>query len=408
MTWRTLSAIAYRDLGRNRRRTALTVLAVALGLAILMMLNGLIAGVMADALANSIRLRTGHVQLRAASYDESTWSLAAADLVGDLDEHVSRAMARPEVETATPVLWAAALLNTPDETLNLQLIGMDPRSAFYHPIREAMVAGEYLAPDDRSGILLGQSLAATIGATVGGKVNLAVANADGQLDEGPFTVRGLFRTGILNVDEGAILMPLDKAQAFARAGKRASAIILLLHDPKDSSRVAAALAAPGMETLDWRDLNAAFVQTMQASMGLYVILDLIVMLVVAVVIANTLLMAIFERMREMGILAALGMRRRQVLQMVLLEAGVLSVAGIGLGLVLGTIGVAYLAAVGISIGAAVASARNVALSSVMRAQFVPGTFAWLAAGTLGVSLLAALYPAWFASRLEPAEALHQL
>ncbi len=408
MTWRALLAIAYRDLGRNRRRTVLTILAVALGLAILMMLNGLIAGVMNEALTNSIRLRTGHVQLRAPAYDESKMSLAPADLIGNLDEVLSLATSRSEVKTATPVLWAAAILTTREETLSLQLAGIDPTSAFYDPVRQAMVAGQFLSPDDRSGILIGQSLAGTVGAAVGSKINLAVANADGQLDEGPFTVRGLFHTGILSYDEGTVLMPLDKAQAFARTGRRASAVVLLLRDQKDSPRVASALHSANIEALDWQDLNAIFVQTMQSSMSFYVILDLIVMLVVAVVIANTLLMAVFERLREIGILSALGMRSRQILQMFLLEAGLLGLAGIGVGLVLGALGVAYLGLVGIPIGAAAATARNVALTSVMRARFVPGTFAWLAAGTLLVSLLGALYPARFAARLEPAEALRQL
>jgi ABC-type antimicrobial peptide transport system permease subunit len=126
---------------------------------------------------------------------------------------------------------------------------------------------------------------------------------------------------------------------------------------------------------------------------------------VAVVIANTLLMAVFERIREMGILAALGMKGRQIMLMFLLEATILGMAGIVVGVALGSAGVAYLATVGIYIGEIASSAGGMAVGSTIHAHFVPATFASLSFWTLVVILLASLYPAWFAIRREPAEAL---
>jgi ABC-type antimicrobial peptide transport system permease subunit len=129
------------------------------------------------------------------------------------------------------------------------------------------------------------------------------------------------------------------------------------------------------------------------------------MLVVAVVIANTLLMAVFERIREMGILAALGMKGRQIMFMFLLEATLRGLAGIVVGVVLGSAGVAYLATAGIYIGEISATTQGIALGSTVHARFVPFTFAALSFWTLVVILLASLYPAWFAARREPVEAL---
>jgi ABC-type antimicrobial peptide transport system permease subunit len=140
-----------------------------------------------------------------------------------------------------------------------------------------------------------------------------------------------------------------------------------------------------------------------------VILDGIVMLIVAVIIANTLLMAVFERIREIGILAALGMKSRQIMQMFLFEALILGLAGIVVGVVLGSVGVAYLSNVGIPLGAAASAAgRNIALGSTMYAHFTPGTFMWLSVWTLVFVLLASLYPARFAARQEPVDALRSL
>lgn len=402
-----LWTIAYRDLGRNRRRSVLSLLAVALGLALLMVMNGFIAGIMQDSLQNSIRLRTGHLQLRASSYQEETLSLQAKDLLADPDGLAARARALPEVQAAAPVVWASGILDTLDDSAGLQVYGIDTESPIYAPIRAALVDGTFLTPDDRSGILIGKSLADSMGIGVGQKANLAIVNSDGRPDEGTFTVRGLFATGIPTYDEGAALMPLSKAQAFTGTNRHASAIFILLNDQADTDKVAAALRGPDVAVLTWSDLNQLFVQAFRTGMSFYALLDFIVMLIVAVIIANTLLMSVFERIREMGILAALGMKGRQILQMFLLESASLGLAGIALGLVVGSAGVGYLATRGFAIDDKVATVggSGIALGTTLYARFVPGTFAALALVMLLIVLLASLYPAWYAARLEPVEAL---
>jgi ABC-type lipoprotein release transport system permease subunit len=402
-----LWTIAYRDLGRNRRRSALSLLAVALGLALLMVMNGFIAGIMEDSLQNSIRLRTGHVQLRASTYEEETLSLQAKDLLADPDGVAARARALPEVQAAAPVIWASGILDTLDDSAGLQVYGIDTTSPIYAPIRAALVDGAFLTPEDRSGILIGKSLADSMGIGVGQRANLAIVNSDGRPDEGTFTIRGLFATGIPTYDEGAALMPLSKAQAFTGTNRHASAVFILLNDQVDTDKVAAALRGPDIAVLTWSDLNQLFVQAFQTGMSFYALLDFIVMLIVAVIIANTLLMSVFERIREMGILAALGMKGRQILQMFLLESASLGMAGIAIGLVLGSAGVGYLATAGFSIGDKVAAVggSGIALSTTLYARFVPGTFAALSLAMLLIVLLASLYPAWYAARLEPVDAL---
>ena len=399
--------IAYRDLGRHRRRTFFTFLAVALGLGLLLTMNGLISGVVADSLANSIRLRTGHVQIRAASFQEDQLSLQSKDLLANPDQLVTQAKALSEVKTAAPVLLSSVILNTLDQSAGLQLMGIDTTSPLYDPIRAGVVEGAWLTPDDRDGILIGRGLAENLGVSTGQKVNLTLVNSDGRPDEGTFTIRGLFSTGIPSYDQSAVLMPLDKAQTFTGASGRAILIMILLNNQNDANKVAAALGGPGVAALTWSDLNRFFVETMGTAMSFYVILDFIVILIVAVIIVNTLLMSVFERVREMGILAALGMKGRQIRLMFLLEAVTLGLVGIAAGIVIGAAGVAYLATTGIPIGdkmAAVAGS-NFALSATMYGRFDVNSFFNLSLATLIVVLLASLYPAWYAARLEPIKAL---
>jgi ABC-type lipoprotein release transport system permease subunit len=407
MAWSKLWVIAWRDLGRNRRRSGLTVVAIAMGLGLLIMLNGLVAGEIEDVLANSIRLRTGHLQLRSPSYEEGVASLRARDLLADVDARLARVAADPAVSAAGPVLWANVLVATPTESLASGLIGLDPSSPVHDALRAAVVAGDFLAPDDKGGIVLGRRLADAVGVNVGDKASLTVVDADGKADTGPFTVRGLIDTGVPSFDASTVLMPLAKAQAFTGARDRASAIVVMLDDKAHAQRAADALAGDGAVGLTYIDLNASTYQFMSSAIGYYYFLDFIVMFIVAVIIANTLLMAVFERIREMGILTALGMRSRQLLGLMLLEGAALAFVGIAFGLGLGLVLVAYLVKVGIPLGEISSVAGNMALGTTLYGRFAPRVFAELSGAMLVMILLGSLYPAVYAARLEPAQALHR-
>ena len=406
MAWTKLWVIAFRDLLRNRRRTFFTLLAVALGLALLIVMNGFIAGIVDDALQNSIRLQTGHVQVRAGSYEDGRRSLQWKDLIAQPADVAARAVALPEVLAATPVLWSETILNTNDESVGLQLYGIEPDSAVYDPIRASLVGGNFLEANDRGGVLIGERLANSLGLKLGENVSLTTINADNEPTEGLFVIRGIFSSGVLIYDEGTIFMPLPRAQTFALTGDRASAVVMLLHDENAAEQVAAALTAPGLQALTWRELNSVFIETMGIAMSFYTILDAIVMMIVAVIIANTLLMAVFERIREMGILAALGMKRRQILQMMLFEASIIALIGIAFGLLIGLGGVALLTQNGFVMGEMAGSTDTIPLSAVVYAKFAPDVFTGLAIWTFIVAVVASIYPAWFAARLEPVKALH--
>jgi putative ABC transport system permease protein len=211
---------------------------------------------------------------------------------------------------------------------------------------------------------------------------------------------------VLVYDEATIFMPLARAQSFTMTGDRASTVMIELHDQENAEAVAGSLAQPGLQVFTWRDLNALFLETIGAAMSFYVIFDGIVMLIVAVIVSNTLLMAVFERIREIGILASLGMKRGQIMRMMLFEASIVALPGIVVGIVLGLLGVYALTQNGFVMGEMAAAAEAIPLSNVVYARFVPDTFAWLALWTFVIALLASLYPAWFAARLEPVKALH--
>jgi ABC-type lipoprotein release transport system permease subunit len=406
----TLWRIAYRNLGRNRRRSALTLVAVALGMGLLVVLAGLIKGEVDLALRNGIRLQTGHVQVQDESYEEERLSLAWEDLIENPWDLAAQAEAQDEVWIATPVLWAGGILGTREESVGVRVVGVDPHSEAHAPFREGLIAGQFLEPDDRGGILIGQRLAESLGLGVGSDVNLLISTANQQPDEAIFTIRGLYNSGVPAYDETTVILPLDKAQAFTRAEDRASAVWMLLHDREEAEDVAAALRTPQFQVVTWRELNSALLSGVEQSTGIMALMYVVMLVVVAVIVANTLLMSVFERTQEMGILTALGMKGRQIMAMFLLEAGTLGAIGVLLGILLGGLGVLYLATVGIDIGdmSTAVAYSDMAIPSKIYAEFAVQETVVLSIAGLATTILASLYPAWLGARMEPAEALRAL
>ena len=402
--------IAVRDLRRNKRRSALTMIAVMLGLALVIALHSYEMGAMETSIKNNIRVETGHVQVRAESYDAEKVSLKWEELLREPQAVAAQAKALPNVRDAAPVLWGSGILNTVDESVGLRVYGVDPRAETMAPFREGLVSGAWLAPDDRSGILISWRLAETMELVVGDRISLLVNTSDELPDEAIFDIRGLYDSGIPGFDDVTVFMPLAKAQAFMRVGDRASAVVAVLDDQEDAGAVATALTAPGLEVQTWRDLNEMMLTLTESAMGILYLFYGIVMAIVAVVVANTLLMSVFERTREMGILAALGMKGRQIMGMFLMESATLGALGILLGVGLGSLAAYYLVNVGISLGdldmSDVAGAGSgFALGNTLYGTYIWGDTVVLSVVCLVIILVASLYPAWFATRKEPIDAL---
>jgi ABC-type lipoprotein release transport system permease subunit len=402
-------SIAYRDLVRNRRRSALTALAVALGLVVVFAFASLIDGMLETMVTDNIRLSSGHLQIRNENYDDSKGSLKSQDLPEKGDEWATQAESLAEVQSAAPVLWSSGLLSTAGESIGIQIVGIDPEDAFHAPIRDGIVAGEYLSADDRGQILVGRILADQMGITVGQRVSVAASDANGVGQEGTFTVAGLVDSGFPSIDQHRILMPMAQAQAFSGVGDRFSSLVLLLDDQEDTALVASKVQVPETQIVTWEELNSLILESVGTGMIFYYILYGIVFLAVAVIIANTLLMSVFARAREIGILASLGMRGRQILGLFLIEGILLAIFGIALGWVLGMGVVAYMTYVGFSIPAETATmVEGMAFGSTIKGRFALDQFIILSLLLLAIVSLVSLYPAWYASKMEPVEAIHSL
>ena len=401
-----LFKLAYRNLGRNRTRSLLSALAVAVGMSLLLLMVSMLEGEMRGALQNTIRLQSGHLQIRSASYDESKISLKWEDLIADPNQVVEKIKTLPQVTVAAPRLIASGILTLSDESKGVQIIGIEPDSTANQPFRDGMIAGEFLKADDREGILIGNILAEKLSLKVGDKVNLLVTTSNGDVIEQLFTVRGIFTTRTPGYDESTIFMPLAKAQAITATENHVSTIFVLLQDSEQAEPVAQALQSANFKILTWREQNDFVVQFEDYANAFFIVLYLIVLGITATVVTNTLVMAVFERTREIGILAAIGMKGRGIMAQFLAEAALLATGGVIGGLIIGGVMVYFATVKGFYIGDF--GITGVLFEDRIYAYLTLENTINLAIVTYIITLVASLYPARLAARMEPVEALHGL
>ncbi len=237
----------------------------------------------------------------------------------------------------------------------------------------------------------------------GDNVNLSVNTANGDVAEQAFVVRGIYSTNTYGFDSTTILLPLAKAQAITQTQNHASTIFVLLKDTSYTDSVAGALKVSNLQVLTWKDLNPLVLDWETQANSYISILYLIILAIAASVIINTLIMSVYERTREIGILSAIGMRGGRIMWLFLTESAMLAVGGVIMGVILGVIGIYLFNIHGFYIG-------NMGLTGFMVTDtiFAKPTMndtVNLSILTFIVSILAGLYPAIMASRLQPVEAL---
>ena len=399
-----LFKMAFRDLGRNTRRSLLSALAVSVGMSLLLLMAAVVSGEMRGAMQNTIELQSGHLQIRSVNYDENKTSLKWEDLINDPQGVIAQLKSIPQIIAATPRLVASGIISLGENSRGVQVIGIDPGSSANDPFRAGVVAGDFLKSDDREGVIIGKPLAEKFNLKVGDKVSLLVNKSDGNIDEQIFYVRGIFSTNTTSYDENTVFMPLNKAQDFTGAGDHATMIFIMLKDQDQADVVAAALHSSNLKIVTWRTMNELITQTEDFANAYMVVLYLIVLGITATVVTNTLIMAVFERTREIGVLAAIGMKGGRIMAQFLVEGGLLATGGVIGGLIIGGLLTAYFTKFGFYIGNL--GMTGFLIGDNIYAHLTAGDTISLTITTYVITLIASLYPAWLAARMEPVEALH--
>lgn len=403
-------AIAWRNLWRNGRRTGLALGAIGLSVALVLVYDSVLRAY-GDWMTETVTgPMLGHAQVHAPGWRKDR---AMDRTLRDVAAALQALRREPEVVGATARVYAPALAALGEEGFGVVVVGLDP-AAEARPM--GLLAGALEPPRGRR-ILMGRPLAEMMGAKVGDRLAIVGQGADGSLANDLYEVAGLVNTSVDFVNRQAVLMDLGEAQTLFAMPGEAHEIVVYGRDASRAAELAARLAAipelSGAEVLDWRTLSPEMVSLIAIVDVVWVLVLALVFVAAAAGVANTMLMATWERTRELGMLLALGAGPGRIVRLVLVESvalglvGALLGAALGLGLVAVThqTGVDYAALTGR--GPSELSFGGLRWSLTLYPTLAAADVLRTMAAVVLTSLLASAWPAARAARLQPTQALRQ-
>jgi ABC-type lipoprotein release transport system permease subunit len=403
-----LLRMSWRNVWRNWRRTIIAVVAISLGLVFLLIFDGMMGGAEQAMYGNLVKLHGGNVQVHAPGYREKANRMPLLPLA-DAEAVVDAALAQPQVVGASRRINTGGMVSSHEGTFPVSIIGIEPeQEARVGLLADNIVGGRYLAAQDEDQLLVGQALAHQLDVDVGDRVTLVGRATHEQMRRRTMTVVGIYDLGIPDVEKGMVYVSLAEAQALFDLLDQATEVDIALQRMGQEEAVVGALqsALPGYEVDPWYVTDPSTKQTMEMEKEIMSLFGLVILLIAGVGILNLLLMAVFERTREIGILAAMGMKRWETLVLFLLEGTFIGLLGAVAGCAVGGLINLYLGQVGMPWAAQEYSELTALMGDRIYFDVGIGLLVNRGLTVVIIAALAALYPAWQASRREPAEALH--
>lgn len=408
--------LAWRNLGRNRRRSVITAAGLAVGYFSVVALVGWFYGLVGDMITNGTAIMTGQLQVHSAKYlpDRSVYETLGDSSPAAITRLLDRVEADPAVTAAAPRVYGGGLVSSGEATAAGVFLGVDPaREPRVSRLLESVISGAAPAPGSRQ-ILVGAEMARILGAEPGREVVVVAPAVDGSMGNDLFTVSGVFRTGLADLDRTFAVMPIDALQSLmAMAPSRIHEIAAALPDPWQAPAAARRLAVTlggvdgPVRLAPWTELRPELVWYGQMMSSWQWILLVIVFGMAIFGVANTMLMATFERRHEFALLLALGTSPGGIVRSVLYEAAALGVLGLGLGAAV-TLPVLFWwhhAPPDLSSLLGTFTMVGVLVRLTLRVEYPWGTMVQAAVALFATAALAALYPAIRAARVPPADTL---
>src|SRR5512138_2238654 len=401
--------LAWRNIWRHRRRTVIIVLAMALSLGMMMFYDGLMDGFNNAIAGNAVRVLGGNVQVHAAGYRAKVDSNPLLPLKDDAGI-VKAALAQPNVIAAARRIQTGGLITNHEGSFSMSIIGIEPQAeAPVSLIAEHVVDGRYLQPADEDVILIGQGLADALSIKVGDRITMVGSDIHKQNRQRTMTVIGIYDVGIPTIEKGTSYISLAEAQSLFNLRDQSTEVQITLKKVGRESAVVAALTPmlPGYEVESWEKNYPELGTAINRKSIVMDIFSVIIVMIAGIGILNLLMMAVYERTREIGLLGAMGLKPRQIATTFILEGMLIGIVGVIAGIVmglainlsLGKVGMDYSSFAGVTEYMALISGRVYPTLGV-------GKLLWRASVIAVIAALAAFIPAVIASRREPSEALH--
>lgn len=403
--------MGWRNIWRNKRRTLLTIAAVAFACILLVFMLSFQIGTYDTMINASVGIHTGHLQIQAKGYHEKQ---QIRQMVHHPEKMLAAIQELPAVTARTERGNAFSLVSSAERTYGALVIGIDPlQEAATSTLRKLIRKGRYLKAADTDVALIGQLLAKNLQVNIGDELTVLGQGSDGSVAAAVFTVKGVYSSGMDDFDRSAIHVPLGYFQEVFTLGNNVHEIVVTVQSLADVNGVKQALEqkitdenlADDLVVLDWMDLLPGLAQGIAMDLVSGLIIYVILILVVAFSILNTFLMAILERTREFGVMMALGTTPGRLVKMVMLESMLMTLVGIFTGIVLGMVLTWYFQVHGIVLAGSSEMLKQYGISGALYPRL---TWFSIVTGPLLVFLItvcAALYPALKIKKLKPVDAL---
>ncbi len=400
--------LAWRNIWRHKRRTIIIVMAMSLTLALMMFYDGLMFGFTNAIYGNAVKVLGGNIQVHAQGYREQANSTPLLPLA-DPQAVIKAAEADPLTLAATQRITTGGLVTSREGAFAVKIVGVEPEKELkVNIIGQNVKDGRNLASDDLDNLLIGKGLADAMGVKVGDRITMVGRSQHDQMRQRTMTVVGIYDLGLGDMEKEAVYISLGEAQALYDVTGSTEVAIFLDQIGQEAGIIDAMKPQlPGYEIESFQANYPDLASAINTKGGVMNVFSVIIIAIAGVGILNLLLMAVYERTREIGMLGAMGLRPAQISALFVLEGTMIGLVGAAAGIVLGLALNGYLMKVGIQFPDMSGVAGYMALIQsrvyptlgaeklVMRASLVAL-----------ISAIASLIPAAEAGRREPAEALH--
>jgi len=406
---RLFLTLAWRNIWRHRRRTFIVILAIGMGLALMMFYDGFVAGFEQAIYANAVKVLGGNIQVHAEGYKAQASQTPLLPMEND-QSVVSAAEAQPQVLAASRRINTGGMASNREGAFPVAIIGIEPSKELpVSLVAQRVTQGRFLADDERDVIYIGQGLASAMDVTIGDRITLVGRAAHNQMRRHTMTVAGIYDVGLREIEKRSVYMSLAEAQYLYGLDGQSTEVAISLEQLGQEPIVMEALGPSlnGYEIGSWETNFPEMEAAINSKSAVMDIFSVIIMVIAGIGILNLLLMAVFERTREIGLLGALGLKPGQITTLFLLEGAMMGVVGLLFGIALGLFFNGLLMQVGLDYSKFASITEYTALicGRIYPTWGVEKLF-MRSITVLIIAILAAYYPAREAARHEPAEALH--
>lgn len=409
-----LASMAWRNLWRQKRRTLITAFSIAFAFLLAVLMIGLNDQSWEQVINTAARIGGGHVTVQHRDYQDKP---ALSRTVTGTAKLAERLAAIEHVTRVLPRVTGQTMLSTTTESAGAGFIAYDP--ALEGPetlsILEAVEQGALFGSADDKGIILGARLAKNLGAKLGTKVVYTLTDKQGEIVSGLARVSGLVETGSPAVDLGLCFLPLGSVRkTLGYEQDEAVQLAVFLDSQRRSEQVREEIAGAlgqGSVALTWRQAQPDLDSFIAMKKGGGTFFSLLILVLCAAGIFNTLFVSVMERLREFGILMAIGLSPAKLFGLVMWESLWLGLTGLAGGVLLAALPYYHLSTVGVDLtemyktSGQQADIAGVAMSMVLKIGLYPESALAIVAIALGATMLAGLYPAFKAGRVEPVESI---